>query len=73
MAVGGRGGSIDGVGGSLQTHAAQGQPGWKKAELSGSLERGPGVQALVTFLAQLIMVITREYAVPGEGIAPPLW
>lgn len=57
MAVGGRGGSIDGVGGSLQTHAAQGQPGWKEAELSGNLKRDPRVQAPVTFLAQLIMAV----------------
>lgn len=54
MVVGGRGGSIDGVGGSLQ-------PGWKEAELSGSLEEGPSAQALVTFLALqvvAVMVIT---------------
>lgn len=74
MVVGGRGGSIDVVGGSLQTHTAQGQPGWKEAELSGSLERGQSVQSSVTFLAQLVMavmVITCvsapwEYAVLGE-------
>lgn len=81
MVVGGRGGSTDGVGGSLQPHTAQGQPGWKEAELSGSLEKGPSVQAPVTLLAQLVMVITCvsapwEYAVLGEpwhGMAPHLW
>lgn len=81
MVVGGRVGSINGVGGSLQTHTAQGQPGWKEAELSGSLEKGPSVQAPVIFPALSVMVITCvsapwEYAAPGgpwHGMAPPLW
>lgn len=71
--MGGRGGSIDGIGGSLQPHTAQGQgqPGWKEAELSGSLERAASVQAPVTFLVVAVMVIPCmsapwEYADPGE-------
>lgn len=45
------------VEGSLQSDSAQGQPGWKGTELSGSLEKGSSVQTPVILLAQLVVAV----------------